>query len=50
MFGENFTDGKLLECLLKIDIEDGVLVRGDYHGEYQGVLRPLFKWETKILI
>ncbi|MAJ05452.1 MAG: ABC transporter ATP-binding protein [Crocinitomicaceae bacterium] len=49
MFGENFSDGKLLEFLLKIEIEDGILVRRDYHGEYQGVLRPLFKWVTKSL-
>ena len=49
MFGENFSEGKLLEHLLKIEIEDGIFVRGDYHGEYQGVLRPYFKWETKIL-
>ena len=49
MFGENFSDGKLLEYLLKIEIEDGVFVRGDYHGEYQGILRPFFNWETKTL-
>ena len=49
MFGKNFSDGKLLEHLLKIEIEDGVLVRGDYHGQYKGVLRPLFNWETKKL-
>ena len=46
IFGENFSNGKLLEYLLKIEIEDGIFVRGDYHGEYQGVLRPFFKWET----
>jgi len=49
IFGENFSDGKLLEYLLKIEIEDGVFVRGDYYGQYDGVLRPLFDWETKIL-
>ncbi len=49
MFGENFSDGKLLEYLLKIEIEDGILVRGDYHGHYKGVLRPLFNWNTKKL-
>ena len=49
IFGENFSDGKLLEYLLKIEIEDGIIVRGDYHGEYLGILRPFFKWETKIL-
>ena len=49
MFGENFSDGKLLEHLLKIEIEDGILVRGDYHGHYKGVLRPLFSWNTNKL-
>ena len=49
IFGENFSEGKLLEYLLKVEIEDGVFVRGDYHGEYQGVLRPFFNWETKTL-
>ncbi len=50
MFGENFTDGRYLEYLLKIEIEEGIYVRGDYHGEYKGVLRPLFDWETQNLI
>ena len=50
MFGENFSDGRLLEHLLKIEIEEGIFVRGDYHGEYKGVLRPLFNWETQNLI
>ena len=50
MFGENFSDGKLLEHILKVEIEDGVLVRGDYHGEYKGVLRPFFCWETASIL
>ena len=49
MFGENFSDGRYLEYLLKIEIEEGVFVRADYHGEYKGVLRPLFNWETQNL-
>ena len=47
IFGENFSDGKLLEYLLKIEIEDGIIVRGDYHGEYLGILRPFLNGKQK---
>ena len=47
IFSANFSNAKTVEYVLKIEIEDGVKVRGDYHGNYEGILRPMFKWETK---
>ena len=49
MFGANFSNAKMIEYVLKIELEDGVKVRGDYHGNYEGVLRPMFQWETREL-
>jgi lipopolysaccharide transport system ATP-binding protein len=49
MFGTNFSNAKMIEYVLKIEIEDGVIVRGDYHGNYDGVLRPMLEWETKLI-
>ena len=48
-FGSNFRDAKLVEYILKVELEEGIIVRGDYHGKYDGVLRPMFDWSTKKL-
>ena len=48
MFGQNFTDINYVDSPIKINLEEGILVRGDYHGPYLGPLRPLFQWKTKI--
>ena len=29
----------MVEYILKIELEDGLIVRGDYYGNYDGVLR-----------
>lgn len=47
MFGPNFRDSNLVEYVLKIELNDGIIVRGDYHGVYQGVMRPMFEWKTE---
>tara|TARA_Y200000002_G_scaffold381246_1_gene394766 strand:- start:9218 stop:10507 length:1290 start_codon:yes stop_codon:yes gene_type:complete len=49
MFGANFRNAKMLEYVLKIELEDGVIVRGDYHGSYDGILRPMLEWETNLI-
>jgi hypothetical protein len=49
MFGANFINAKMIEYVLKIELEDGVIVRGDYFGNYEGVLRPMLEWETKLI-
>ena len=46
IFGENFSDTKMIEYILKFELEEGIVVRGDYHGKYKGVLRPMLEWET----
>ena len=35
MFGSNFRNTKMVEYALKVELEDGVEVRGDYHGKYE---------------
>ena len=50
MFSANFSNAKMLEYVLKIELEDGIRVRGDYHGSYEGILRPMFEWETKSVV
>jgi lipopolysaccharide transport system ATP-binding protein len=46
LFSENYTDAKLAENVLRLDINDGFLVRGDYTAGYAGVVRPLLNWNT----
>ena len=46
MFGQNFSDTNFIYFPIKINLEEGVRVRGDYHGPYLGPLRPMFKWKT----
>jgi len=45
-FGRDFQNGRLINNVLKIELQDGIIVRKDYHGGYPGILRPLFKWVT----
>ena len=48
IFGANFRNAKMIEYVLKIELQDGVIVRGDYHGIFDGVLRPMFEWKTTV--
>lgn len=45
-FGKNFSDAITIEDALRIFIEDGKYVRGDFYGDYQGATRPLLSWKT----
>ena len=47
LLGKGFSDPIISDELLNIQIEDGVLVRGDYYGVYGGNTRPLFEWTTE---
>ena len=46
LFGPNFTDAIDIRNILKFEILDGIKVRGDFHGTYGGVLRPMLEWAT----
>ena len=46
VFGPNFTDALDIKDIFNFEILDGASVRGDFHGTYAGVLRPLLQWET----
>ncbi len=47
MFGRNFSDLKSLSDVLTLDVLDGSSVRGDFYGDFAGVVRPLLKWITE---
>jgi lipopolysaccharide transport system ATP-binding protein len=48
-FSDNWSDGFREDNVLSFDaIDDGIL-KGDYHGDYGGPIRPLLKWHTEIL-
>ncbi len=46
VFGPNFTDAMEVKNILYFEILDGIMVRGDFHGAYAGVVRPKLEWET----
>lgn len=46
LFNKNFTDARLAENVLRIEILDGLAVRGDYTAGYGGVVRPMLSWNT----
>jgi lipopolysaccharide transport system ATP-binding protein len=46
-FVDNWSDGFRVDNVLSFDaIDDGIL-KGDYHGDYSGPIRPFLKWSTK---
>jgi len=49
IFGKGFTDAKMLHDILCFEIQDSSGVRGDYHGEYAGMIRPLLHWNTQAI-
>lgn len=49
LFGKNFSDSQMTDEILKIEILDGTAVRGDYYGDFGGVVRPGFHWQTNRL-
>lgn len=49
MFGKGFSDTYLAQEVLKFTVSDGVSIRGDYYGQFGGVVRPLLTWTTSKL-
>lgn len=47
LMGKEHSDSRLVPEVLKLEILDGPLVRGDYTGDYHGVLRPQLEWITR---
>ncbi len=46
MFGRNFSDSKMEKDVLRFEIQDSSEIRGDYHGEFAGCVRPALEWRT----
>lgn len=49
MFGKNFSEPKMVNDVLRFHIQDSSEIRGDYHGEYGGCVRPCLEWRTRAL-
>ena len=49
MFGKNFSEAKLENDILRFHIQDSHEIRGDYHGQYSGCVRPYLEWNTQAL-
>lgn len=48
IFGMCFSDAYLVRDVLRFEVMDGANLRGDYFGEFAGVVRPRLFWETKL--
>ncbi|MBN8766979.1 MAG: ATP-binding cassette domain-containing protein [Thiobacillus sp.] len=49
MFGKNYSEPKIENDILRFHIQDSSEIRGDYHGEYCGCVRPCLGWDTQAL-
>ncbi len=49
MFGKNYSEPKMESDVLRFHIQDSFEIRGDYHGEYCGCVRPCLGWSTQAL-
>lgn len=47
IYGRNFENPHLLNDILTIKVEDGIEIRKNYLGGYDGMVRPSFEWQTK---
>jgi len=48
-FSGNWTDGFREDNVLSFDTVDDGILKGDYHGDYGGSVRPLLRWHTEKL-
>jgi len=46
VFGANFSDAIMIQDALRFEILDGNSLRGDYYGNYDGLVRPKLQWST----
>ncbi len=46
LFERGFSDQLMIDEIIKMEILDSDTVRGDYYGNYAGVVRPLLDWKT----
>ncbi|ARS38482.1 hypothetical protein CA265_01795 [Sphingobacteriaceae bacterium GW460-11-11-14-LB5] len=45
IYGRNFENPQLLNDVLTIKVEDGINIRKNYIGGYEGMIRPNFEWQ-----
>lgn len=46
LFDRNFSDAVTTPELLRFEILDGISLRGDFLGDFGGILRPKLEWQT----
>lgn len=47
LFGKGYTESQMVHEVLTIEVLDGHTLRGDYYGEWGGVVRPALNWITR---
>jgi lipopolysaccharide transport system ATP-binding protein len=50
LFGIGFSDLHLAPEVLRLEVQDASETRGDYFGQYPGVVRPMLEWCTRSLV
>jgi lipopolysaccharide transport system ATP-binding protein len=45
-FADNWSDGFRIDNILSFDALDDGILKGDYHGDYSGCIRPALRWTT----
>jgi lipopolysaccharide transport system ATP-binding protein len=46
-YNNNFENLFFLEDIVKINLDDSDLLRGDFQGNFEGIIRPKLYWDTK---
>jgi lipopolysaccharide transport system ATP-binding protein len=47
IFGKGFSDSMLAHDVLSFEVHDSAFLRGDYHGDFAGAIRPALEWFTE---
>jgi hypothetical protein len=49
VWADNYSVSHREDCVVEFEVHDTAEARGDYFGEWSGVVRPLLEWETRPL-
>jgi lipopolysaccharide transport system ATP-binding protein len=49
VWGDNYAISHREDCVVEFEVHDSMEARGDYFGDWAGVVRPLLDWETQYL-
>ena len=46
LFGQGYSDPQLIKDAIVVEVLDSAAIRGDYFGQFGGVVRPRLEWNT----